>query len=172
MDGHGHVADGRRELGADEGGEGPGDEVGRRRLDADLREHEGAGLFRRAFVLFEHLGDEGHLARHVEVVRAILGASLEGVLAQLAVGPNGGDEDEGLLGEGSQVRVGQTADLNPGLDTVRVELLALSNQVLQLGLRAPCYGPLEVGGQVGGDVLGRVLPRVAWLDQICARCCE
>lgn len=120
MDRDGHVPGVGGKLGADKRGQGPGDEVGRRRLNADLREHEGAAGFGGGLVLFEHLGHEGHLARHVEVVGAILGAGLEGVLAQLAVRPDGSDENEGLLGEGDQIGVGEVVGLNARLDAVRV----------------------------------------------------
>jgi hypothetical protein len=99
-------------------------------------------------------------------VGAVLGAGLECVLAELAIGADGGEEDEGLLGEAGEVFIGEVANLNAGLFAVRVELLALGHHILQFGLRAAGHCPLEIGGQMRRDVLGGVLSGVAWVQLV------
>lgn len=92
--------------------EAPSEQIGRRGLDAQLRDEDGAGALGRLLVLARHLEDPGQLARDVEVVRAILGAGLDGRLAVLGVGPDGGDEDGGLAGEVAEFGFVEVDDLD------------------------------------------------------------
>lgn len=117
-------------------------------------------------VFLEHPGDEGDFAGYVEVVRAVFGAGFEGVLAEFAVGSDGGDEDVGLFGEVGEVGVGESADFNGRLEAVGLQGFALGNQFLELGVCAAGDGPFEVGRQVRGDVLRRVLAGVAWASLV------
>lgn len=86
-------------------------------------------MFGHILVLFDHASHEGNLSRDIKVVRAILGARFEGlidcelcassqehdetyVLAVQAIGANGGDQNEGLLGQCTQVVPIQVTNLD------------------------------------------------------------
>lgn len=112
MDRHCDISCLSRELFSDGLRHGPGEQVRRSRLDADFREHHGARRLGRILILGDHLLNPGNLPGDVEVVRAILGTCLEGVLAVLKIRTDGGDENERLLGQSLQVSMIQAADLD------------------------------------------------------------
>lgn len=112
VDGDGHVPGRRGESRPQGRCQRPGDEVGRGRLDADLGEHDGAASFGGVLVFLDHLPHIRHLAGDVEIVGAILGAGLEGVLSVGSIGAHGGDQDEGLLGQSGKFDLIEVADFD------------------------------------------------------------
>ena len=140
--------------------QGVGDQVCRGRLDADLGKHDCAAFFGSSFILLDHLGYKGDLSGDVEVMGAIFRTGLEGMLTVLAIGTHDGNENEGLLGQIGEVDIVQVAHFDARGSPVRVELLTLDHNLLQLGLRAASHGPLQISWQVGGDVLDGVLSGV------------
>lgn len=164
MDGHSHIGGFGVELLFQGVCQGEREEIRRGGLDADLRDHDGPGGFGRVFVFLDHGGDVGDFAGDVEVVGAILGAGFEGVLAVGGVGTDGGDENEGLLGEGGEVGVVEGTGFYGGGCAVWVELFELFGEELKFGLGAAGDGPFKGAGEVSGDVLCGEFAGVAWVS--------
>lgn len=100
------------ELGADSLGHCPGAEIWRRRLYTGLGNEDGPGFLGLLLVLGDHLADPGDLSRHVDIVRPVLGACLERMLAELGVRSNCRKKDTCLLCQGAQVLIVEASNLS------------------------------------------------------------
>lgn len=81
-------------------------------LDTHLRDQDGARRLCDFLVLASHAQHPRDLARHVHVVRAILGAGFDGWLAVGGVGTDGGEEDGGFAGEVAELGFVEVADFD------------------------------------------------------------
>lgn len=107
-----HIFCGSIQLGANRPSQFPGTEVRGKRLKATLREHEGAALFRRLFVLLDHLMDPSSLTCNVNIMSSRLGACFERMFAIQTVWANRSKKDASLPCEDCEIFVTEIGNLD------------------------------------------------------------
>jgi hypothetical protein len=124
------------ELRSDELRDRKSQQVGRRRLNANLRDHDSMAVLCHTLVLFDHSGHEGYLAGYIEIMGSALGTSLESKLSVGAIWPDSGDEQVAFLRQLDQLDAVELANLDIySRDIVRASACRLTVRKVELTWR-------------------------------------
>ena len=91
-----HVCCGRWDLFSDQWYQWPRQQIWRRRLDSNLRDHNGSSSLSYFLIFLNHFPDPWSFSGAVKIMRSILSACFECILSVCRIWANCGDKDRGF----------------------------------------------------------------------------